>query len=209
MVVLGSLVGEWLSMLYFKLAENGFLWLSRMWVTDWACFVLKLAENYCLWLSRRWVTVLALFSGLLKMVALGSQVCEWLGLFCFSACWNWLSLALQRVSDWDCFIFKPAENNCPWHSRRWVTRLALSSSLLKMGLSRLWVTGLALFSGLLKMVILGFPGGEWLLHYFQLVENGCPWLSSMWVTGLALFSSLLKMVVLYTLGGEWLGLLDF
>ena len=43
------------------------------------------------------MTELALFSSLLKMVV-------------------WLSLALQSVSDWACFVLKPAENGCPWLS---------------------------------------------------------------------------------------------
>ena len=125
-----------------------------------------------------WVTGLALFSSLLKMVVPGSSVGEWLGLLCFQACWRWLSLALQFVSDRACFVFKLAKNGCP----------RLSSG---------WVTGLALFSSLLKMVVLGSPGGEWLcLLSFKPAENDCPWLSSQWVTGLALFSSLLKWLSL-------------
>ena len=117
------------------------------------------------------------------------------------------------MSDWACFIFKPAETGCHW-------------------LFRLWVTGLASFSSLLKMAVLGSSGGEWLgfvckpakmvnLGFQDVSDLGLPFffssllkmvvlgLTSQWVTGLALLSSLLKMVVLGSPVGEWLSLLYF
>ena len=190
MVVLGSPVSEWQGLLCFQVCWK-WLSLALQSVSDRACFVFKPAENGCPWLSSQWVTGLAFFSSLLKMVVLGSPECEWQGLLCFQACWKWLSLALQYVSDRACFVFKPAENGCPWLSRR-------------------WVTGLALFSSLLKMIVLGSSGSEWQgLLCFQACWNSCPWLSRGWVTGLAFFSSLLKMVVLGSPEGEWQGLLSF
>ena len=233
MVVLGSPACEWQGLLCFQACWK-WLSLALQMVSDRACFVFKPAENGCPWLFSLWVTGLAMFSSLLKMVILGSPDGEWQGLLCFQACWKWLSLALQGVSDWTCFVFKPAENGCPW-------------------LSRMWVTGLAFFSSLLKMIVLDSPVGEWHLLCFQAcwkwlslalqhvsdracfvfksAENGCPWLSRrwvrglaffssllkmvvlwfsrMWVTGLAFFSSLLKMVVLGSPDGEWQGLLCF
>ena len=160
-----------------------------------------------------WVTGLSLFSSLLKIVVLGSSGCEWLGLLCFQACWKWLCLALQRVSDWACFIFKPAENDLSL-ALQWVGDWAcfiLKSA--KNGcpwFSREWVTELALFLSLLKVVVLGSPGCEWLsLLFYKLAENGCLWLTSQWVTELALLSSPLKMVVFGSLVGEWIGLLYF
>ena len=110
----------------------------------WLCFVLKLAENGCPWLFRRWVTGLALllsllrmialaspvgewlglFSSLLKMVVLGASGCGWLGSLCFQACWKWLSLALQEVSEWACYVFKLAKTGCPWLFSLWVTEPA-------------------------------------------------------------------------------------
>ena len=147
------------------------------------------------------------------MVVLGSPDCEWLGLLCFQAFWIWLSLVLQDVSGWACFVFKPAKIDCPW--------------LLSM-----WVTGLALFSSLLKIIVHGSPGCKWLgLLCFQVCwkwlslalqvvsdwacsifkpdKNGCSWLFRMWVTELAFFSSLLKMVVLDSPVSEWLSLIYF
>ena len=186
-------VSDWACFI-LKPAENGCPWLFSMWVTglalfssllkmvvwltlalqevsDWACFVLKPAENSCPWLFSQWVTWLVLFSSLLKMGVFGSPEGEWLSLLCFQAYWKWLSLALQHVSDWACFVFKLAENGCPW-------------------LSRMWVTGLALFSSLLKMAVLGSLACEWLgLLCFQACWK---WLSlalRMWVAELALLSS--------------------
>ena len=169
-------------------------------MSDWACFVFKPAENGCPWLSRRWVTGLALLSSLLKMVVLGSPVCEWLGLLCFQACWKWLSLTLQGVSDWACFAFKPAENGCPWLSSGWVTGLALLSSLLKMvvlGSPDCEWLGLLCFQACWKWLFLALQEvSDWACVIFKLAKNGHPWLSSWWVTGLALFSTCLKWLSL-------------
>ena len=75
---------EWLSLLCFWGCWKWLFLVQR--VSDWACFVFKPAENGCPWFFRVWVTRLALFSSLLKMIALGSSECEWLGLLCFQAC---------------------------------------------------------------------------------------------------------------------------
>ena len=138
----GSPVGEWLGLLCFQACSN-WLSLTLQGVSDWACFVCKTAENGCPWFFSWWVTGLALYLSLLKMVVPGSPVGEWLSLLCLKPCWKWWSLALQDVSDWAFFVFKPAENSCAWFFR-------------------MWVTGLALFSGLLKMVVLGSSESEWL-----------------------------------------------
>ena len=216
MVVLASLASEWLSLPYFQIHQN---WLSLplQWVSELALFlsllkILVFASPVGEWLS--------LFPSLLKMIIHDNLGGEWLGLFCLQACWKWLSLALQKVSDWICFVFKLAENGCLWLSRGWVTEL---------------LTGLTFFPSLLKIVVLGSPVCEWLsLLYFQAfwkclslalqwvsewsllcfqtcwnwlflslqevsdwacfvfkpAENGCSWLSRMWVTWLALFSNL-------------------
>ena len=126
LTLLGTPGCEWLGLLCFQACWK-WLSLALQEVSDWACFVFKPAENDCPWLFRGWVTELALFSSLLKMIVLGSPGGEWLGLLCFQACWKWLSLALQKVSDWACFVFKLAENECPWLSSWWVTGLALFS----------------------------------------------------------------------------------
>ena len=54
----------------------------------------------------------------LMMLVLGSPGCERLSLLGSHCTEKWLSLALQPVSDWACFVFKPAENGCAWLSRR-------------------------------------------------------------------------------------------
>ena len=97
MLILDSLGGEWLSILYFQgcwlflalswwvtglsLFEGCWNWLFLAFqsVSEWACFIFKAAE----------------------MVVLGSSGCRWLG-----------------------FVFEAAENSCPCLSRMWVTGLA-------------------------------------------------------------------------------------
>ena len=131
---------------------------------------------------------------LMMMPVLGSSASEWLDLLCSQACWKWLSLALQEVSDWACFVFKPAENGC---------LVVLGSSVSE------WL-GLLCSQACWKWLSLALQSvSDWAYFFFKLAENGCPWLSSWWVTGLAFFSSLLKMIVLGSPECEWLGLLCF
>ena len=186
-----------------------------MWVADLSWHFKVTVTNACLCLAL-----------------LGSPDCEWLGLLCFQAYWNWLFLALQGVSNWACFVCKPAENECLWCYSWWVTGLALFSSLLKMvnlgssvgkwlGLLcyeaswKWWSLALQDVSDwacfcfqCLKWLSLALQDvSGWVCFVFKPAENGCLWLFSMWVTKLALFSSLLKMVVLGSSVCEWLGLL--
>ena len=131
------------------------------------------------------------------MVVLGSSGGEWLGLFWFQVCWKWLSLALQDVSDWACFVFRlvfrPAKNGYPWLSRMWVTELALSSNLLKKNgcswLFRRWGTGLSfVFKPLFKPVN----------NTSHFLDSEC-WLDmSLYVSSLLITSFLVSPV------GKWL-----
>ena len=100
------------------------LFLALQWVSGYCalpCF--KLGDNACPWLSSLWVTVVACcVSSLLTMPDLGSPVGEWfLWLAVFQLCWQWLSLALQRVGGCcGLLCFKPTDNSCSWLFSLWV-----------------------------------------------------------------------------------------
>ena len=127
LLVLDSSGSEWLWWLAVFLAfwQHLFLALQSVSIYGGLLFFLSV-DNTCLWLFRKWVAVVdCCVSSLLTMPVLGSSEGVWLWWFTvFSACWQCMSLALQKVSGCCALLlFWSADNACPWLSRKWVAWL--------------------------------------------------------------------------------------
>ena len=117
-------------------------------------------------------------------------VCEWLWCLAVSLpCWQYLSLALQTVSDCGALLcFYLADNAYPWLSSQWVAVVPcyvfrlLTMPILGSPESE-WLVVPCCVSSLLKMPVLGSPVCEWL--WFLSICLPCShsflWLPRWWV----------------------------
>ena len=186
MLVLGSLVCEWLPSLAVSQACWQCLSLALQYVSGcYFSLCLKPADNACPWLSRGWVAVIpCCISSLLKMPVLDSLESEWLpSLSMFQACWQCLSLSLQDVSG--CHLsqcFKPADDIYSLLSRKWVAAMPCWDS------------------SMLMEPLLGSPASEWLLCItaVKTTDDPCLW-------NLQIVNGWLPCCVLYLLMKSVLG----
>ena len=135
---------------------------------------LKPADYAYYWFSSMWVIAVPYsVTNLLTMLVYGSLECEWLlCLVVFQACWQCLSLALQRVSVFYTMqYFKPTNYACPWLSSMWVAAVPfpILNPLIMPVLDTLGCEWLHYsVSTLLTMTVLNFLDSEWPLPYSAL-----------------------------------------